>query len=114
MVKIGNVESIGKATDYNFTLDDRQELIKTVNGAVVVDPWDGVRNNEGDTIAFKATFTNADAETVRSIWANRTRVNVTLDDGTVIANARVIVRSISFPDLFEKTHKELGVEIWNI
>lgn len=114
MVQIGTVKSKGKAENYNFEFDDRQELVKTIGGAVVVDAWDGTRVNDADTIQFTALFSSADASTIKGWWGNRTKQNVTLDDGTTINNARILVRGIEMVDLFETRFVKLKLEIWRV
>lgn len=114
MVQIGSIKSIGHATDYSYNLDDRQELVKTVGGAVAVDPWGGTRISDGDIVSFSAIFTSSDASTVQGYWSNRTRQNVTLDDGTTITNGRIIVRQITLLEGFWSGYKKLGLEVWKV
>lgn len=106
--------SVGKGKDYNYELDDRQQLVKTVNGAVAIDGWDGSRADYGDVVSVSAVFANADAEIVKGYWSNRTLVTVVLDNNETISNARIIVKNIKFPDLFEKKYQELNLEIWRV
>lgn len=114
MITIGTVNSVGHATDYNYELDDRQELVKTVAGAVAVDPWNGSRVATGDVVSCKATFSAADASTVKGWWASRTKKNVTLDNGESISNARIVVRQISFLEGFWTGYVSLGLEFWRV
>ena len=114
MIQIGTVKSIGKAENYGFEFDDRQELVKTVNGAVVVDAWNGSRVAAGDVVTCTATFTVADATTVRGWWATRTKKNVTLDDNSTISNARILIRGIEFIKLFERKYCKLQLEFWRV
>ena len=43
MIQIGTgqtiVKSVGHADNYNYDFDDRQQIVKTVNCAVAIDPW---------------------------------------------------------------------------
>ena len=114
MITIGTVKSRGKGENYNFEFDDRQELVKTINGAVVVDPWNGSRVSDGDVVSVTAMFSVADATTIRGWWASRTKKNVTLDDGSTISNARIIVRKIEFVTLYETRYVKLGLEFWKV
>lgn len=116
MVQIGTVKSKGKAENYNFEFDDRQELVKTIGGAVVVDAWNGSRvsHTDGDVVQFTALFSSADASTIKNWWATRTKQNVTLDDGTAISNARILVRGIEMVDLFETRFVKLRLEVWRV
>lgn len=121
MVQIGRIEdedgfvkSIGRGTDYSYTLDDRQELVQTVNGAVAVDGWNGARFADGDVVACKCTFTKTDAETVRSWWARRVKKKVTLDNGEVIDEARILVRQIGILEGFWTGYQSLSLEFWKV
>lgn len=114
MVTIGTVHSVGHAENYNYEFDDRQELVKTVNGAVAVDPWDGARVSDGDVVSFEAKFSISDASTVQGYWGSRTRVTVTLDDGSTISNARIIVRQIKPLEGFYSSYKSLSIEVWRV
>lgn len=114
MIQIGNIKSIGHATDYSYTLDDRQELVKTVGGAVAIDPWNGTRLADGDIVSLSAIFTMTDASTVKGYWAARTRQNVTLDDGSTITNARIIIRQITPLEGFWTGYTKLGIELWRV
>lgn len=113
-VQIGNVKSVGHAENYSFDFDDRQEIVKTVNGAVVVDPWEGSRVADGDVISFEAAFSFSDAQTIKSWWAARTKKTVILDDDTTIANARIVVRGVDYINLFWKKFVKLRLEIWKV
>ena len=114
MVTIGNVKSINHAESYSYNLDDRQELVKTINGAVVVDPWEGVRNNVGDVLSFDATFSASDSAYVRALWAARQKVTVILDTGETISNARIVVRQIKFIERYWGKYETLTLEIWRV
>lgn len=114
MIQVGSIKSIGRATDYSYTLDDRQELIQTVNGAVAVDGWDGQRVSAGDVVSCKATFTKADAETIRNWWSGRTKQDVVLDNGDTINEARIIVRQINMVDGFYSSYQSLSLEFWKV
>ena len=115
-VQIGSVKSIGKTQNYSYNPDDRQELVPVIGGAVAVDGWGGTRSNTGDTVQFTATFSAADATTLVGYWNSRTLQNVTLEDGTTISSARVIVRRISYPDALAHRSKYaiLDLEIWRV
>lgn len=114
MIQIGAAKSIGHGEDYNFEPDDRQELVKTVSGAVAIDPWEGTKRDAGDVIQVTALFDSANDALVTGYWANRTRVTVVLDDGSTITNARIIVRRIQMVEQFYRTHKRLTIEIWRV
>lgn len=118
MIQIGTgqtiVKSVGHADNYNYDFDDRQQIVKTVNGAVAIDPWNDSRVADGDVISFTALFTVADAETVKSWWASRTKRNVTLDDGSTISGARIVVRGIEYVSLYYGKYVRLKLEVWRV
>lgn len=114
MVQIGTIRSVGHAENYNYEFDDRQEIVKTVKGAVVVDPWGGSKVADGDVVSFAATFSTANANTIRGWWASRTKQTVVLDDGATIVNARIVVRGIEPVVLFWKKYVKLRLEIWRV
>ena len=113
-IQIGTVKSIGKAENYNWTYDDRQTLVKTVNGAVAVDAWSGSRGADGDIVSCSANFSTADATSVLSWWTSRTKKNITLDDGSTISNARILVRGKQMIEGFESKYIKLNLEFWKV
>ena len=115
-IQIGNVRSIGKSENFAVTPDDRQELVQLVNGSVAVDGWAGTRQSGGDVVGLTAMFTAADANTVIGLWNNRTKTSVTLENGDTIAQARVVVKRISYPDAlnFRRKYTILDLEFWKV
>lgn len=113
-VQIGTVKSIGRAERYNFDFDDRQTLVKTVQGAVAIDAWSGSRVNTGDVVSCVAQYTVADASTIIGWWTSRTKKNVTLDDGSTISNARILVRGKELIDGLESKFIKLSLEFWKV
>lgn len=115
-IQIGNIKSIGKSESFAKNPDDRQELVKLVDGALAVDGWGGIRRDSGDTVSLTATFNKTDADQVITWWHSRTKQNVVLEDGTPIENARIIVRRISFSDAlkFRPKFTILDLEFWRV
>ena len=113
-IQIGTVKSIGKATNYSFDYDDRQNLVKTVQGAVAIDAWDGSRVSAGVVVSCSANFTKADANTIKGWWASRTKKNITLDNGDTISNARILVRGQEMIEGFESSYIKLKLEFWKV
>ena len=101
-IKIQNgntiIESLGRTRDFESTPDDRIELVKTVTNTgasnVVVEDYGVVAN--GEKITLTAVFSNADYNALKTIWSARTLCTVTLDDGRVINNARVLIRRTQY------------------
>ena len=114
MIQIGTIKSIGKADRYGFDYDDRQTLVKTINGAVAIDGFSGSRISAGDVVSCSAIFVKADANTIIGWWTSRTKKNITLDDGSTINNARILVRGKEFPEGFEGKYVKLNLEFWKV
>lgn len=108
---VGTVRSLGKTKDYELIPDDRQELVQTIGGAVVEDY--GVVE-AGDVVRFSATFSAADYVTLRNFWRNRTKVLATLDDGTEINDARVVIKRVQYADDMFNSYKTVELELWRI
>lgn len=115
-VIIGGYKSLGKVDNYSLTPDDRQELVQLNDGVVAIDGWQGVRNTDGDVVSFTALFERGAGEEVIGLWNNRTLTTVTLEDGTTLSNARVIVRRITYPEalVYRSTYMYLELEIWKV
>lgn len=115
-IKIGTIESVGSTNNLERLPDDRQQLVKTVtnNGtpSVTVEDYGVVAN--GEVISCSAVFSATDYATLLNYWSGRTQVNVTLDDGTTISNARVVVRRSSYYDNLLNGYKLVQLEIWRV
>lgn len=110
------VSSIGKTEDLEFTPDDRQEIVKTVTSSgtasVTVEDY-GVVDN-GEVISLSAVFSNADYGTLKTWWSARNKVNVVLDDGTTINNARLVVKGTRYYDGMMPQYKTVMLEVWKV
>lgn len=115
-INIGTITSIGRTKDLDITPDDRQELVKVVdstgNQGVVVEDYGVVA--DGAVISLSATFSAADYNVLSGYWSNRTRVQVTLDDGTVINNARIVLRRTRYADNVLNSYKTVDLEVWRV
>ena len=111
-----SIRSIGKTSNYNVVPDDRQQIIKLVNGNTVLDGWNGARQTTGDIVSLTATFSKADGDSVISLWNNRTHVPVQLENGEIIYEARIVIKRISYHDFlpFRRKFVDLDIEIWKI
>ena len=105
------IKSVGRTTDMEIVPDDRQEIVKTIGGVVVEDY--GVVAN-GEIISLSAVFSENDYSTLLNYWTNRTRVTVTLDDGTIINNARIVIRRTQFANEVLNHYKKVFMEVWKI
>lgn len=115
-INIGTIKSIGKTSNLQVIPDDRQELVKTVTStgvsSVVVEDAGYVA--DGEVISLNATFSDTDFTTLKNYWINRTKVTVTLDDGTTINNARIVVKGYQYYDNLLSSFKSVNLEIWKI
>lgn len=106
------IKSIGRTTDVEIVPDDRQEIVKTIGGVVVEDY--GVIAN-GEIISLSAVFSENDYNnTLLNYWSNRTKVTVTLDDGTIINNARIVIRRTQFANEVLNQYKKVYLEVWKV
>ena len=105
------ITSIGKTKDVEFIPDDRQTLVKVVGGVVVEDY--GVCVN-GEVISLNAVFDATAYSTLTNYWSNRTLVNVVLDDGTIINNARIVIKSVKYYDELLNRYKTVSLEVWRV
>ena len=110
-IRIGNIKSIGNAENLSIIPDDRQTLVKVVGGVIVEDY--GVVNN-GEVISLSAVFSASDYSALLLLWRNRTLVNVILDDGTPINNARIVIKSTTYWNSIISSYKKVAFEIWRI
>lgn len=110
-IRIGTIGSLGKTRDLEIIPDDRQALVQTIGGVVVEDY--GVVA-DGEVISMSAIFSAADYETLKSYWSTRQLVTVTLDDGTVIQNARVVIKRVRYADDLFNAYKEVNFEVWRV
>ena len=116
IIENGNtvIKSIGRSEDVETTPDDRIELVKTVNntgaGGVVVEDYGVIAN--GEKITLSCVFSASDYATLKTIWSNRTLVKITLDDGRIITNGRILIRRASYYDNVLNQYKKVGLEIW--
>ena len=128
-IKIQNgnttIESLGRTRDFETVPDDRITLVQTVTNTgasnVVVEDYGVVA--KGEKISLNAIFSNADYETLKTLWSARTLCTVTLDDGRVINNARVLIRRTKYSDVADADltkalqrklsgYKNVTLEVW--
>lgn len=106
------IQSIGKTKDLEIMPDDRQTLVKTIGGGVTVEDY-GVCAN-GEVISLNAVFDATAYNTLTNYWSNRTLVNVVLDDGTIINNARIVIKSVKYYDELLNRYKTVSLEVWRV
>ena len=110
------IKSIGSTQNLERIPDDRMQLVKTVtnNGVPSVTVEDYGVVADGEIISFSAVFSATDYSTLLGWWSARNRVTVTLDDGTTISNARVVLRRSSYYDNLLNGYKTVQLEIWRV
>lgn len=110
------IKSVGRSSDLERVPDDRQTLVKTVSntgaGTVTVEDYGVVA--DGEIISFSAVFSASDYSTLLSYWSNRTRVQVTLDDGTIISSGRIVVKRTTYADDLLNSYKKVTIEVWKV
>lgn len=110
-IKIGEAVSRRRPKSFSVTPDDRQQLVKTINGVVVLDFG---RFENGDTRAVTAVFDAANWALVQGYWTNRTKVTFVDEAGNSYTNCRIIVKSISYTERFETKRIEAALEVWRV
>ena len=106
-IKIGTVQSMREPESFGCTPDDRQELVKCLNGVYVVDAGNFPA---GDVFAVQAVFAPADWATLSGYWRSRTRVDVVDHNGVLLAGRRIVVKKYEYV----KRHKyyQITLDIW--
>lgn len=110
------IRSIGSTQNLERVPDDRQQMVKTVNNSgvpgVTVEDYGVIA--DGEVISCSAVFSAADYTTLLGYWSARNRVAVTLDDGTTISNARIVVRRSTYYDNLLNGYKTVQLEVWRV
>ena len=109
-IKINNIESFRSPENVSFTVDDRVEKIKLINGNCVQDYG---HIDSGDQFTVTAIFKKTDFLAIMSLWTNRTLVTYTDDGGTIWQGMRIVLRGYQyvakFPDYVTVT-----LELWRV
>ncbi len=109
VIKIGTVETLN-VENWQFTPDDRQELLETIGGVVVQDLG---RVPEGDKVTCTVNIRASDKDTLFGYWNNRTLVTIIDEAGNIHDNCRVKVTAYSYIPHFGKYYN-LSLEIWRL
>ena len=96
-ITIGTVTSIKTPESFGITPDDRQELVKCINGVFPVDA--GYYAN-GNVTAITAVFSPAAWAILKGYWLGRTRVDVVDHHGELMSSMRVVVKKYEYVDKF--------------
>ena len=103
------LESIGAGEDYNYTPDDRLELVQTIQGATLAD---GGYYQAGDKHGASAVFDTTTLNELTTVWSTRERVTVSFDDGTTLSNAVIAIKNISWYDKYLPAYKKVQFEAY--
>lgn len=109
VITIGTVQSIREPENYAVTPDDRQELVKCING---VFPVDAGNYPEGDIFSFTAIFNPASWTILQGYWIGRIKVQVTDMHNVTMTNMRIIIKKYEYV----KKHNfwQITFEIWRV
>lgn len=110
-IKIGDVDSFKVVSPLEVIPDDRQELVKTLDGVYVVD--NGYLEN-GSKMQGTIILKSADWATVKGYWTGRTLVNVLDQDDNTYLNCRVKVNSYKHYSIEFPNHWIITFELWRI
>ena len=108
-LKIGTVTAI-RCDSWGANPDDRQELVKCINGGVAVDD-NGICEN-GETYTAEAVFNTKDAGVVAQLWKSREKAEVSYQ-GDGYGLCRVIVKGWKSVDKFPKYYS-INLEFWRV
>lgn len=111
MIKIGDAVSLGRPTDWTYTPDDRQKQVEIIGGVSVQDFGHVAA---GDKFSFSAQFENAQFAKIVEYWNKRILVDITDQGGNTWAGCRVILKSYSYVEKFEKKVVKATLEIWRV
>lgn len=110
MIFINDIPSLRNPENTSHTFDDRVDKIELINGNVAQDYG---HIESGDTDAITCVFSAKNFERIKTLWASRTRIAYTDENGTVHNNLRLVFRNIrrvnKFPD-----YVILSFELWRI
>lgn len=109
VIQIGTAKSLKEPDNFGVNPDDRQELIKCVNG---VFPSDGGNYPEGDIFSLTAIFSPAAWETVKAYWIGRTKVTVIDAKGVSMEDMRVVVKKYEHVKRF--IYWQVNIELWRV
>lgn len=109
VIKIGSVTSMADPETLDITPDDRQELVKCVNGVFAVDAG---YFKEGEIVAVTAVFSPSAWATLKANWIARIRVDVVDHNGEFYPSMRIVVKKYGYI----KRHKfyQVTLELWRV
>lgn len=109
-MKIGNVCTFKTPEDWEYTPDDRQEVVKLIGGNTVQDYG---HIESGDKMSCTCLFYRDDFETVKGYWNSRLLVDVQDEAGNIYKNCRVVIKSWSYQSRFSD-YVKTTIEFWRL
>ena len=108
-IKIGAITSMREPENHDITPDDRQEMVKCINGVFVVDAGYCA---EGEIVAVTAIFSPSAWATLKDYWIKRIRADVIDHNGEFYPSMRVVVKKYGYV----KKHKfwQITLELWRV
>lgn len=110
VIQIGAVKSMREPEGYSITPDDRQELVKCINGSVF--PVDAGFCADGDVFSFTAIFSPNTWATLKGYWQGRNRVDVIDQNNVFTANMRVVVKKYEYAS--KHNFWKITLELWRV
>ena len=107
VIKIGEVTALSAST-LRVIPDDRQTMIETIGGVVVQDFG---HVEAGDKFSCTAVIRPEDKDIIFGYWHNRTRVQITDNNGNVLENMRVKIKGYEDLQGF-RNHYHVEFEFW--
>ena len=109
-MKIGNVYSFKTPENWSYTPDDRQEIVKLINGNTVQDYG---HIESGDKMSCTCLFRQKDFQQIEEYWNSRLLVDIQDEAGNVYKNCRVVIKSWSYQPRFN-TYIKTTIEFWRL
>ena len=109
VITVGAIKSLREPESFSVTPDDRQELVKCING---VYPVDAGNYQEGDVFAVTAVFSPASWEVLKGYWRSRARVSVIDHHNKLMENMRVVVKKYEYVKKFN--YWTVIIELWYV
>ena len=110
VINIGTAHSFKKPESWENTPDDRQTLIKIIDGVHVEDQG---LIADGEILSCQVVFDAANWAIVKGYWYNRTMVEVIDHAGNALGAKRIIVKKYSYVDKFVKYYT-VTIEFWSV
>lgn len=95
--------------DFSIVPDDRLEQVQLINGVYITD---GGRYTDGDKYLVTVMVDSSMWQRIKTWWAAREVLDVIFEDGFVLTECIMIVKSIVYADKLHPGYKRLQLEFW--